>query len=128
MSKDGKTLLCNKMIKISDKYTAVKFRPVCASFCKACSGKHITKKKNKRTSSNTFYKSWEWKKVRYEAFLKYGKICSLCGAKPPESILVVDHIKPRNKYPKLELDIKNLQVLCNECNMGKSNIDETDWR
>ena len=40
----------------------------------------------------------------------------------------VDHIKPRSKYPELELDINNLQVLCEDCNIGKSNIDETDWR
>ena len=42
--------------------------------------------------------------------------------------LNVDHIKPRKKYPKLALDVDNLQVLCNECNHGKGNRDDTDWR
>ena len=40
----------------------------------------------------------------------------------------VDHIKPRKKYPELALDKSNLQVLCEECNHGKGNWDETDWR
>ena len=41
---------------------------------------------------------------------------------------MVDHIKPRSRYPALELTLTNLQVLCNDCNMGKSNDDETDFR
>ncbi len=40
----------------------------------------------------------------------------------------VDHIKPRRKYPELALSRSNLQVLCNLCNHGKGNWDETDWR
>jgi 5-methylcytosine-specific restriction endonuclease McrA len=40
----------------------------------------------------------------------------------------VDHIKPRSKYPALELAEDNLQVLCELCNIGKSNTNETDWR
>lgn len=40
----------------------------------------------------------------------------------------VDHIKPRSKYPHLAYDVNNLQVLCQDCNFGKSNHDETDWR
>jgi 5-methylcytosine-specific restriction endonuclease McrA len=40
----------------------------------------------------------------------------------------IDHIKPRSKYPELELEFDNLQVLCATCNVKKSNIDETDYR
>lgn len=40
----------------------------------------------------------------------------------------VDHIKPRSKYPALELVLSNLQVLCEDCNLGKLAHDETDWR
>lgn len=77
-------------------------------------------------ASRNFYSSREWLGLRYEVLLKYGRTCMCCGveAKPPH----VDHIKPRSKHPHLELDINNLQVLCHDCNMGKSNVDETDWR
>jgi len=40
----------------------------------------------------------------------------------------VDHIRPRSKSPSLELDPDNLQVLCKACNLGKSNLDDTDFR
>jgi len=79
----------------------------------------------KRASDKAFYASWEWKKVRFEVLKKYGPVCMLCNAK--ENI-VVDHIKPRSKFPDLQLDPDNCQVLCNDCNMGKSNDDFTDFR
>jgi 5-methylcytosine-specific restriction endonuclease McrA len=40
----------------------------------------------------------------------------------------VDHIKPRSLFPLLAADPENLQVLCEDCNVGKSNVDTTDWR
>jgi len=66
-----------------------------------------------------FYLTREWKKTRYEALNKHGRACLSCGASPPGVALHVDHIKPRSKYPELELDINNLQVLCEPCNIGK---------
>jgi 5-methylcytosine-specific restriction endonuclease McrA len=44
------------------------------------------------------------------------------------SVMHVDHIKPRWKYPELSLSFENLQVLCKDCNLGKGGWDETDWR
>ena len=84
--------------------------------------------KNERTvdkNSREFYKSWEWKRARYEILLEYGAVCMLCCS---EHRIVVDHIKPRSRYPDLELDLNNLQVLCDACNQGKGNHDETDFR
>lgn len=78
-----------------------------------------------------FYQSWEWKKVRYEALRLHGHRCQCCGWKPGDTergFLVVDHIKPRGKYPGMALVLGNLQVLCNDCNMGKSNVFEDDFR
>ena len=72
-----------------------------------------------------FYLTWEWKKVRYETIKKWGAVCMCCGS---VDRIVVDHIKPRSKFPRLSLDLNNLQILCNDCNMGKSNDDYTDWR
>ncbi|MFC6439812.1 HNH endonuclease [Bowmanella sp. JS7-9] len=34
-------------------------------------------------------------------------------------MLHVDHVKPRAKFPELALDINNLQILCETCNLGK---------
>jgi len=73
-----------------------------------------------------FYRTRQWREVRYQVLVKYGRICQCCGQK--EGFLHVDHIKPRSLFPDLELDINNLQVLCEACNIGKSNRDTTDWR
>lgn len=77
-----------------------------------------------------FYKSEEWRAVRFVA-LKRGKgCCNLCGRSNRDHgvILHVDHIKPRSRFPALSLDASNLQVLCEDCNLGKGNRDTTDYR
>lgn len=73
-----------------------------------------------------FYLTREWRSVRYKVLVKYGRVCQCCGSK--DGYLHVDHIKPRSLFPDLELDENNLQVLCEACNIGKSNQDQTDWR
>jgi len=93
--------------------------------------KKDAKKKLKYYSSpDDFYSSKEWRKLRYQVLRKYSAECMCCGrSKKNDGIVIhVDHIKPRSKYPHLALDFKNLQLLCEDCNLGKSNIDETDWR
>lgn len=77
-----------------------------------------------------FYRSRRWQKLRYEAFLRYGRACALCRRSPEihNVILHVDHIKPRSRYPQHQWDIKNLQILCEDCNMGKGAADDTRWR
>ena len=81
--------------------------------------------RTKFKSADEFYASWEWKELRYKVLTKYGPVCMLCGAKDE---IVVDHIKPRSKFPDLQLEFDNLQVLCDSCNKGKSNKDYTDFR
>ena len=79
--------------------------------------------------SNDFLQSFEWRKLRMEALIKYGRKCACCGASPETgAIMNVDHIKPRKTHPELALDLNNLQVLCHECNHGKGNWNTTDWR
>lgn len=64
-----------------------------------------------------------------EALKKYSPRCMCCGATPKDgAVMNVDHIKPRKLFPNLALDINNLQILCHECNHGKGNWDQTDWR
>lgn len=73
-----------------------------------------------------FYETKEWRELRYFALRKYGKECMSCGTKDAE--FHVDHIKPRSIHPELELDPNNVQILCRDCNLGKSNKDDTDLR
>lgn len=80
---------------------------------------------------DNFYSSWEWKRARYEALRRNGRVCGCCGWSPDkggDNYLVVDHIKPIRLHPELALDPKNHQVLCNDCNMGKSYRYQDDFR
>jgi 5-methylcytosine-specific restriction endonuclease McrA len=91
----------------------------------------INTAKPKRTfvSTDAFLSSYEWRKLRMQAIKLYGARCMCCGATPATGAVInVDHIKPRKKYPHLALEISNLQILCHDCNHGKGNWDETDWR
>lgn len=82
-----------------------------------------------RAASDEFLGSYAWRKLRMQAIKKYGRRCQCCGATPAYGVVIhVDHIKPRRKYPELALEINNLQILCEICNHGKGNWDETDWR
>ena len=77
-----------------------------------------------------FFTSDEWRKLRVRVLEKYGCSCMMCGRSPMQHRIVihVDHIKPRSKYPELALEYSNLQLLCEDCNIGKGNRYETDWR
>lgn len=80
-------------------------------------------------ASLDFYETREWKELRYRVLKNNLGRCACCGMDSRNDIkLHVDHIKPRSKYPKLALTFENMQVLCEPCNKGKSNKDETDWR
>jgi 5-methylcytosine-specific restriction endonuclease McrA len=80
-------------------------------------------------TGNAFYDSDEWKRFRYQILRHYGAVCMCCGATPADGKKMhVDHIKPRSKYPDLALDLNNGQVLCEDCNIGKGNSDEIDYR
>lgn len=76
-----------------------------------------------------FYKSIEWRQLRYIALKNNGASCQCCGAKAGNGVQIhVDHIKPRSRYPELELCLDNLQILCEDCNVAKGSWDDTDWR
>jgi 5-methylcytosine-specific restriction endonuclease McrA len=82
-----------------------------------------------RAEQPDFYDTDEWRRVRYTALKKNNGCCQCCGRRPTHNNpLHVDHIKPRSLFPVLALAPANLQVLCADCNKGKSNIDQTDWR
>jgi len=76
-----------------------------------------------------FYASDEWRSLRYQVLKERGGRCEACGASAKDGKRIhIDHVKPRSKFPELELVKSNLQVLCEDCNLGKSNVDATDWR
>jgi 5-methylcytosine-specific restriction endonuclease McrA len=62
------------------------------------------------------------------ALKRAGGRCECCGRGRIDAVLHVDHIKPRSRFPWLALDPNNVQVLCDDCNMGKGTWDFTDWR
>ena len=79
--------------------------------------------------SDEFLRSYPWRVLRMRVLTKYGGRCQACGATAQDGVRIqVDHIKPRRDYPALALVESNLQVLCEDCNHGKSNWDTTDWR
>lgn len=79
--------------------------------------------------NDDFYQSRQWLDLRYQALKKNSGMCQCCGTRgEPSNPLQVDHIFPRSKFPNMALLLSNLQVLCKNCNFGKSNRDLTDWR
>ena len=89
-----------------------------------------TKAINRKKAYRKFHTSEEWRRLRYKVLKKFNGCCCLCGRSHQKHgvVIHVDHIKPRSKYPELKLDENNLQLLCEDCNLGKSNRDSIDWR
>lgn len=82
-----------------------------------------------RSAKEDFFQSRAWQARRYEVLRLNNGRCELCGRGKRDGVsLHVDHIKPRSKFPQLALELSNLQVLCEDCNMGKGNRCSRDWR
>lgn len=82
-----------------------------------------------RQKAQQLYLSEEWRALRYEVLREQGGVCQLCGRGRKDGVILhVDHIIPLSKDWSRRLDKNNLQVLCEDCNLGKSNTDEIDWR
>ncbi len=65
--------------------------------------------------------------LRYQVLKRDRFRCVLCGASPAthlDCVLNVDHIKAFSKGGKTV--IENLRTLCEPCNLGKSDKDETE--
>ncbi len=86
----------------------------------------VVKPRKNASPWHKFLRSSEWKALRAMVLARYGAICMACGQ---DSLIQVDHIKPKSTHPHLALDESNLQVLCWPCNKLKwANGDETDYR
>lgn len=75
-----------------------------------------------------FYSLPKWRDIKYKVLTRYGAVCMKCGANGDGVVIHVDHIKPRVKYPELQFEVENAQVLCLSCNCAKRDRDETDYR
>lgn len=76
-----------------------------------------------------FYRSRAWQRLRYDTLRKYKSTCCCCGRRAKDGYeMHVDHIIPLSVDWKKRLDPNNVQVLCSECNLAKSNLDSTDFR
>lgn len=75
-----------------------------------------------------FYQTEAWLELRIRVLDTYGSRCMCCGNYPPDVVIHVDHIKPISIFPELALEFDNCQVLCENCNRGKSNKIMTDFR
>lgn len=87
------------------------------------------KKETYKEKALRFYKSDEWRRIRYQILREQGGKCQCCGRSAKDGVVLhVDHIVPLSKDWNKRLDKNNLQVLCEDCNLGKSNTDFIDWR
>jgi len=64
------------------------------------------------------------KKIRFEVFKRDNFTCQYCGAKAPDTILEIDHIKPIAKGG--DNSLTNLITSCFECNRGKGKRELKD--
>lgn len=64
------------------------------------------------------------KSVRFEVFKRDGFQCQYCGAKAPEAVLHVDHVKPVAEGGTN--DLLNLVTACQPCNLGKGARELSD--
>lgn len=65
--------------------------------------------------------------IRWQVFQRDDWKCVACGRGSQNGVILhVDHIIPRSKGGKNTLE--NYQTLCDVCNLGKSNKDDTDLR
>lgn len=64
-------------------------------------------------------------KLRFQVLRRDNFKCSMCGRSPATTVgleLHIDHINPWSKGGETTID--NLQTLCTDCNLGKSDLSE----
>ena len=87
---------------------------------------------DKPEPADSFYRSYKWRRLRVDTLetnrQRYGMLACECCGKMGDGAVHVDHIYPRSTHPELALDPANLQVLCEDCNVGKGTAYTTTWR
>lgn len=85
---------------------------------------------DERTRRDEFFNSSQWRELRYIVIRRDGARCAACGRTPQSDgvSIHVDHIKPISLHWHLRADVRNLQILCADCNVGKSNKFADTWK
>jgi len=60
------------------------------------------------------------KRLRFEVFKRDNFTCQYCGARPPDTVLEVDHVIPQCRGGGDSWD--NLTTACWNCNRGKAHV------
>jgi len=83
-------------------------------------------------AADAFYRSYGWRRLRTDMLeanrRHYGALTCECCLATATLQWHVDHVRPRSTHPELALEPANLQVLCQDCNLGKGTRYATDWR
>jgi hypothetical protein len=128
----GRQPKLNEMKQPLSKYTGDAYRvrfggwtKALEEFIKYANKKEITytKKQTSKFSKHKTKRSISWR-LKFLVMRRDGFKCKICGKNPatnPKIVLHVDHIIPWSKGG--ETVEENLQTLCSECNIGKSNLD-----
>jgi 5-methylcytosine-specific restriction endonuclease McrA len=81
----------------------------------------VTEARERRKTSPKTPRKINWR-LRAQVLMRDGTRCRMCGATPGDGAkLHVDHIVPWTKGGQTILG--NLQILCNKCNIGKSDTE-----
>jgi 5-methylcytosine-specific restriction endonuclease McrA len=100
--------------KIHKKAKKLKKQPVFKAYAEA--------PKYRPKMGKEFYLTREWRSLRWDVLVASDGKCKMCGRSRDDGVIIhVDHIQPRSRFPALELERTNMQVLCEDCNIGKSN-------
>lgn len=78
-----------------------------------------------KNGSTEKYRDKNYLDCRSYIFQRIESKCCKCGS---QKSLHLDHIKPVSKYPEQYLNKDNMQILCEVCNLEKSNKNENDYR
>ncbi|WFG35155.1 hypothetical protein GKN94_05420 [Candidatus Lucifugimonas marina] len=124
--------LCVNCWKIGP--TAVRNKFLCRWVCRVCALKALDDPEvaaNLKRKFRELGHSDEWRYLREIVRRTNKHVCTNCSRKlttgfeidghykPTASAMHVDHILPRSKFPELDLELTNLQLLCRRCNLTK---------
>lgn len=82
-----------------------------------------------KASRDDFFASSTWKELRYMVLVRDKATCQCCNRSRKDGVTIqVDHIIPVSIDFSKRADPNNLQCLCADCNEGKGNRSNENWR